>query len=230
MADTPPIIDVKRFIDEQRFSPYQWGILATCFLMIAIDTYDAFAVGFVVPVLMQEWHIGKALFGPVMSASIFGMAVGALVSGPLYDRTTPKTVMVGSMILFGLCSLGSTLAQTPLQLGIWRLVTGLGIGAAVPGATTLVYEYAPARRGALVVNTMACGGMVGAARLRPDGRHADPGLWLEKPLPGRRDRPHRAGAVRAIHHAGAVALHGAARMAGRADRRRAAPNRPGSSA
>ncbi len=163
MADTPPIIDVKRFIDEQRFSPYQWGILATCFLMIAIDTYDAFAVGFVVPVLMQEWHIGKALFGPVMSASIFGMAVGALVSGPLYDRTTPKTVMVGSMILFGLCSLGSTLAQTPLQLGIWRLVTGLGIGAAVPGATTLVYEYAPARRSALVVNTMACGGMVGAA-------------------------------------------------------------------
>ena len=163
MAGTPPIIDVKRFIDEQRFSPYQWGILAVCFLMIAIDTYDAVAVGFVVPVLMQDWHIGKELFGPVMSASILGMAIGALVSGPLYDRTTPKTVMVLSMILFGLCSLGTTLAETPLALGIWRLLTGIGIGAAVPGATTLVYEYAPARRSALVVNTMACGGMIGAA-------------------------------------------------------------------
>ncbi len=163
MADNPTIIDVKRLIDEQRFSPYQWGILAVCFLMIAIDTYDAVAVGFVVPELMQEWHIGKELFGPVMSASILGMAIGALASGPLYDRTTPKTIMVLSMILFGLCSLGTTLAQTPLALGIWRLLTGIGIGAAVPGATTLVYEYAPARRSALVVNTMACGGMIGAA-------------------------------------------------------------------
>lgn len=163
MAGSPATIDVKRFIDAQRFSPYQWRILATCFLMIAIDTYDAVAVGFVVPVLMQEWHVDKALFGPVMSASILGMAIGALISGPLYDRTTPRTVMVASMILFGLCSLGSTLAQTPLSLGIWRLLTGIGIGAAVPGATTLVYEYAPARRSALVVNTMACGGMIGAA-------------------------------------------------------------------
>ncbi|HBO80794.1 MAG TPA: aromatic acid/H+ symport family MFS transporter, partial [Cupriavidus sp.] len=134
-----------------------------CFLTIAIDTYDAFAVGFVVPVLIQEWHLDKAVFGPVMSASIFGMAIGALLAGPLFDRTTPKTVMVASMVMFGLCSLGSTFAGTPLSLGIWRFLTGIGIGAAVPGATTLVYEYAPARRSGLLVNTMACGGMLGAA-------------------------------------------------------------------
>ncbi len=156
-------IDVKQFIDEQRFSPYQWLILVVCFLTIAVDTYDAFAVGFVVPVLMQAWHLDKAVFGPVMSASILGMAIGALLAGPLFDRTTPKTVMVASMLLFGLCSLGSIFAETPLSLGIWRFLTGLGIGAAVPGATTLVYEYAPARRSALLVNTMACGGMIGAA-------------------------------------------------------------------
>lgn len=163
MQDIHPPIDVKRFIDEQRFSPYQWWILAVCFLMIAVDTYDAFAVGFVVPVLMHEWHVEKTVFGPVISASIFGMAIGALVAGALFNRFTPKTVMVASMLMFGLCSLGSTLAGSPLSLGIWRFLTGLGIGAAVPGATTLVYEYAPARRSALTVNTMACGGMLGAA-------------------------------------------------------------------
>ncbi|GMG94378.1 MFS transporter [Cupriavidus metallidurans] len=163
MTDSSKTLDVKRFIDAQRFSPYQWLILVVCFLTIAIDTYDAFAVGFVVPVLIQEWHLDKAVFGPVMSASIFGMAIGALLAGPLFDRTTPKTVMVASMVMFGLCSLGSTFAGTPLSLGIWRFLTGIGIGAAVPGATTLVYEYAPARRSGLLVNTMACGGMLGAA-------------------------------------------------------------------
>ena len=156
-------IDVKRFIDEQRFSPYQWGILAVCFLLIAIDAYDALAVGFVVPALMQAWHMEKAVFGPVMSASIVGMAVGAMISGPLYDRSTPKTVMVVSMIMFGLCSLGSIFSESPLSLGIWRLLTGLGIGAAVPGVNTLIFEYSPTRRSSLVINTIACGGMLGAA-------------------------------------------------------------------
>lgn len=131
--------------------------------MIAIDAYDALTVGFVVPALMQAWHMDKAVFGPVMSASIVGMAVGAIISGPLYDRSTPKTVMVVSMIMFGLCSLGSIFSETPLSLGIWRLLTGLGIGAAVPGVNTLMYEYAPSRRSSLVINTIACGGMLGAA-------------------------------------------------------------------
>ncbi|WP_011300683.1 MFS transporter [Cupriavidus necator] len=163
MTDTRPIVDVKRLIDEERFSPYQWLILAVCFLTIAVDTYDAFAVGFVVPALMQEWHVGKDVLGPVMSASIFGMAIGALLAGPLFDRTTPKTVMVFSMLVFGICSLCSITATSPLSLGLWRLFTGIGIGAAVPGATTLVFEYAPARRSALTVNAMGCGGMLGAA-------------------------------------------------------------------
>ncbi|AQV98702.1 MFS transporter [Cupriavidus necator] len=163
MEGTSPIIDVKRFIDEQRFSPYQWGILAVCFLLIAIDAYDALTVGFVVPALMQGWQMDKAVFGPVMSASIVGMAVGAMISGPLYDRSTPKTVMVVSMVMFGLCSFGSIFSETPLSLGIWRLLTGLGIGAAVPGVNTLMFEYAPTRRSSLVINTIACGGMLGAA-------------------------------------------------------------------
>ncbi|MEM5429268.1 MFS transporter [Cupriavidus oxalaticus] len=156
-------IDVKRFIDARRFSPYQWGILAVCFLMIAIDAYDALTVGFVIPALMEAWHMEKSVFGPVMSASIVGMALGAMLSGPLYDRSTPKTVMVVSMVMFGLCSFASIFAETPLTLGIWRLLTGLGIGAAVPGANTLMFEYAPTRRSSLVINTIACGGMLGAA-------------------------------------------------------------------
>ncbi len=162
MAGTPATIDVRQFVDERRFSLYQWGILATCVMMIAIDAYDALTVGFVIPSLMQAWQMEKAVFGPVMSASIVGMAIGAIISGPLYARSTPKTVMVLSMVAFGLCSLGSIYSETPLSLGIWRLLTGIGIGAAVPGANTLMFEFAPTRRSSLVINTIACGGMLGA--------------------------------------------------------------------
>ncbi|RJF91852.1 MFS transporter [Noviherbaspirillum saxi] len=162
MTSTSHTLNVQQFIDEQRFTPYQWRILISCFLLVAIDVYDAVAVGFVVPVLAQEWGVSKAAFGPVMSAAVFGLAIGALIAGPLFDRISPKTVIVWSMFMFGVCSIGTMTADSLTSLGIWRLLTGIGLGAALPGAATLMFEYAPARMNALLVNAIGCGALVGA--------------------------------------------------------------------
>ncbi|SCU74524.1 4-hydroxybenzoate transporter PcaK [Cupriavidus necator] len=163
MTNLSRTLDVQQFIDEHRFSRYQWKILVTCFLLIAIDAYDSVAIGFVVPVLLREWGTTRAAFGPVLSVGVLGLALGALIAGPLFNRTSPKTVMVGSMLLFGLCSLGTMTADSLVSLGAWRFFTGIGVGAAVPGAVTLIYEYAPARISALLVNTIACGALIGAS-------------------------------------------------------------------
>ncbi|MBP0630530.1 MFS transporter [Cupriavidus sp. AcVe19-1a] len=163
MARKSDVIDVKRFIDEQKFSTFQWRVMIICFLIVAVDAYDAAAVSFVVPVLAEKWQVSKAMFGTVMSASVVGMALGAFLAGPIIERTTPKTVIVAAILTFGILSLGTCWADSPTSLGIWRLFTGIGIGAAIPGATTMVFEYAPERRSALLVNTLACGAMIGAA-------------------------------------------------------------------
>lgn len=163
MTNLSRTLDVQKFIDEQRFSRYQWGILVTCFLLIAIDAYDGLAIGFIVPVLVREWGISKAAFGPVLSVSVLGLATGALLAGPLFNRTSPKTVIIGSMLLFGTCSLGTMTADSLLSLGLWRFFTGVGVGAAVPGAATLMYEYAPTRMSAFLVNAIAVGALIGAS-------------------------------------------------------------------
>ncbi|KUE86332.1 4-hydroxybenzoate transporter [Cupriavidus necator] len=156
-------IDVQQFIDHQRFSPYQWRILIACFLLVAIDIYDNVALSFVVPVLAQDLGVAKSAFGPVMSASIFGLSIGALAAGPLFERFTPKFVMIGAMWMFGLCSFATVMADSVTSLGVWRFLTGLGLGAAMPATATLMYEYAPRRMGALLVNALCCGGMIGAS-------------------------------------------------------------------
>lgn len=67
MRNLSRTLDVQQFINEHRFSRYQWKILVTCFLLIAIDAYDSVAIGFVVPVLVREWGVSRAALGPVLA-------------------------------------------------------------------------------------------------------------------------------------------------------------------
>lgn len=163
MTSQPRTVDVQQFINEQRLSPYQWRILIACFLLVAVDVYDNVAIGYVVPALAQELGVAKAAFGPLMSASIVGLSIGALAAGMLFNRFTPKGVTIGAMWMFGLCSFATVTADSLTSLAMWRFLTGLGLGAAVPATATLVYEYAPRRMSALLVNALFCGGMVGAS-------------------------------------------------------------------
>jgi AAHS family 4-hydroxybenzoate transporter-like MFS transporter len=156
-------LDVQQFIDERRFSPYQWLILILCFLIVAADGFDTAAIGFVAPALGQEWHVTKAALGPVMSAALAGLAFGALAAGPLADRIGRKRVLVGSVMLFGLFSIACAFAQTVNALAVLRLLTGLGLGAAMPNAATLMSEYAPHAKRSFLVNTMFCGFTLGSS-------------------------------------------------------------------
>ncbi len=159
----PGTIDVQQFIDNQRFSPYQWLILILCFLTLAVDGFDTSSIGFVAPALTKEWGVSKLALSPLLSASLIGLALGALVAGPLADKLGRKIVLVVSVVAFGVFSLACAYADSIATLTVWRFLTGLGLGAAMPNATTLLSEYAPARRRGLLVNLMFCGFSLGAA-------------------------------------------------------------------
>ena len=154
-------IEVQAFIDKQKFSAYQWMIMVLCFLVVAADGFDTAAIGFVAPSLLDSWHISRAALGPVMSAALVGLGIGALVSGPIADRIGRKRVLVLSVFFFGVWSLASAHAQSVQSLTVLRFLTGLGLGAAMPNAVTLMSEYAPQKIRAVVINTMFCGFSVG---------------------------------------------------------------------
>lgn len=156
-------LDVQSLIDSQRFSAYQWFILVLCFLIVAVDGFDTAAMGYVAPALVQDWGIEKSSLGPVMSAALFGLAFGAIFAGPIADRVGRKRVLVLSVFFFGACSLATAFAPNIWWLTVLRFLTGLGLGAAMPNAVTLMSEYAPARRRAVLVNTMFCGFPLGSA-------------------------------------------------------------------
>jgi len=158
-----PTVDVQQFIDDKPFSLYQWLILGLCFLIIAIDGFDTAIIGFLAPALSQEWGVEKAALVPVLSAALVGLAIGALLAGPLADRIGRKKVLLASVLLFGFWTLMSAFAGSIQILTALRFLTGLGLGAAMPNAVTLMSEYAPQRKRSMIVNTMFCGFTLGSA-------------------------------------------------------------------
>ncbi|HTK36092.1 MAG TPA: MFS transporter [Caulobacteraceae bacterium] len=156
---TPPgqALDLRAFIDNRPFSPYQWLILGLCFLIIFIDGFDVGAVGFVAPALVPAWHVHKENLGPVLSAALVGLAVGSLGSGRFADRYGRKAVLVASVGLFGLFSIASAFADNLEHLTLLRFLTGLGLGGAMPNATALTAEYSPARKRSFLVALMFTG-------------------------------------------------------------------------
>ncbi|MCC9004827.1 MFS transporter [Pseudomonas putida] len=156
-------LDVQSFINEQPLSRYQWRVVLLCFLIVFLDGLDTAAMGFIAPALSQEWGIDRASLGPVMSAALIGMVFGALGSGPLADRFGRKGVLVGAVLVFGGFSLASAYATNVDQLLVLRFLTGLGLGAGMPNATTLLSEYTPERLKSLLVTSMFCGFNLGMA-------------------------------------------------------------------
>jgi MFS transporter, AAHS family, 4-hydroxybenzoate transporter len=158
-------IDVKAFIDERPISVHQWLLVAICFLVVVADGMDVAIMGFVAPSILQEWDISRPAFGIVISAAPFGLVIGALVAGPSSDRFGRKIVLIVSVLLFGVLTLMTAYASTPTEMAVLRLLAGMGMGAAMPNASTLLSEYAPQRRRSLMITIMFTGFNLGSAAI-----------------------------------------------------------------
>lgn len=158
-----PTLDVRAHINARSMSGYQWLLLILCFLIVATDGMDVAIMGFLAPDITREWGISKAAFGVVMSAAPIGLAIGALVVGPMSDRFGRKTLLIASVAWFGTFSLLSATANDVILLSVYRFLTGLGLGAAMPNTTTLLSEYVPEKSRSTLLAIMFTGFNLGSA-------------------------------------------------------------------
>ena len=156
-------VDVQSFLNEHPFSPFQWMVFALCFCVVLMDGFDTAAIGYIAPSLVAEWGVERAALAPVLSAALFGLAFGALSAGPLADRFGRRKVLIAAVALFGFACSASAFSAGLTELVALRFVTGLGLGAAMPNAVTLISEYCPNGRRATLTNAMFCGFPLGAA-------------------------------------------------------------------
>src|ERR1700710_2690676 len=156
-------VDVAGFIDQQPVGAFQIKLLASCAAVLFLDGFDTQAIGYVAPALAKEWGLTRSALGPVFSAGLFGLMIGALVFGPLADRIGRKKIIIFSTIAFGIGALVTAFVQDVNTLLAIRFLTGLGLGGAMPNAIATTAEFNPRRRRATMVMIMFAGFSVGAA-------------------------------------------------------------------
>jgi AAHS family 3-hydroxyphenylpropionic acid transporter len=134
-----------------------------CFFSALFEGFDIQSAGVAAPRLAQALHLDDPTLKWVFSANIFGLLVGAVIGGRLADAIGRKRVLVVSMVAFGVFSLGSALVHTTGPLIVMRLLTGFGLGGAMPNMVALAAENSPDDRRGLAIALMYCGMPLGGA-------------------------------------------------------------------
>ena len=156
-------IDLREFIDENRVSPMQKLVIFLCLMIVVVDGIDISIMGFVAPVIKQEWGISTTDLAPVMSAALVGLALGAVVSGPLADKFGRTKLLIINLLGFGLFTLLAALSSGVTELMMYRFIAGLFMGGVMPQAVTLVTDYSPMRLNGRMVTIILSGFTIGAA-------------------------------------------------------------------
>lgn len=154
---------ISEIIDSSKISPYQILILSLCFLIVLLDGFDTAIIGYIAPALREEWGLLPAQLSPAFGAGLLGLLIGSLLFGPVADAIGRKRVLLAAILIFGGGTLASAYTHSIESLTLLRLITGIGLGGAMPTCITLSSEYSPARRRMIMVTLSWSGFTAGLA-------------------------------------------------------------------
>ena len=118
----------------------------------ALDAMDVGLISFIMAALVAHWGLSPTEVSWLGSIGFVGMALGATLGGLLADKFGRRQIFAATLLVYGLATGASALATSLAVLMALRFLVGLGLGAELPVASTLVSEFSPVRiRGRLVV-------------------------------------------------------------------------------
>jgi len=115
-------------------------VFALCFVAGLCEGYDMLVAGVTAPKFAPVFGLDPEQLGWVFSASTFGLFVGAVIGGRLADHVGRRAVVIGSLVLLGIFSIGTALVDDLGPLLAMRFLTGLGLGGTLPNILALTHE------------------------------------------------------------------------------------------
>jgi len=154
--------DPRELISRSPMSRLQVAVVGITVALNALDGFDVLSISFASPGIAQEWGIDRAALGIVLSMELIGMAIGSILLGGVADKIGRRPTILGCLAMMTFGMLMATTVGSVVELSIWRVVTGLGIGGMLAAITAMVAEFSNDRRRHLSVSLMAIGYPVGA--------------------------------------------------------------------
>ena len=150
-------ISFSEAISRQPIRAFSVITFAVCMLVLIADGMDAQLLGIVAPIVIEEYGVDRGTFGIAVMAALIGFGLGSWGGGWLGDRIGRRWSLAIGTVIFSAATMGASLAADVWQMAGWRLVSGLGFGAAYSTAITLTGDWLPDRWRSVGVTTISVG-------------------------------------------------------------------------
>src|SRR5688572_17339322 len=154
--------DPRDVIGQSSMSRLQIIVVGLTIVLNALDGFDVLSISFASPGIAAEWGIDRAALGIVLSMELIGMAIGSMVLGGVADKIGRRPTILGCLVVMAGGMLMATTVTGLVDLSIWRVITGLGIGGMLAAINAVSAEFASTKRRHLSVSLMSIGYPVGA--------------------------------------------------------------------
>ncbi len=146
-------------LDEAGLSRFHWVTVLTAGMGFFTDAYDLFIIGTVTAILTPIWHLSLAQLSLLNSISLLASVAGALVFGKLMDVLGRKRMYGVEVALLTGGAILCALSGSFVQLFIFRILVGFGVGGDYATSAVITSEYANrANRGRLIGTVFAMQG------------------------------------------------------------------------
>jgi len=153
---------VSEIFDTGSITPIQIRVFILCLCIVFFDGFDLVVISVALPKISQFLHVGMAGLGLAVGAGQLGPLVGAMLLGTLADRFGRKRMLLISAIIFGVFTVMIATIGSVEQLALYRFLSGIGLGGAVPNALAFGCEYAPTKKRATFTTIMWTGMPLGS--------------------------------------------------------------------
>src|SRR6266513_4217428 len=178
------VLDTDAVINASRIGRLQIMVGVLGALILFVDGFNTQVIGYIAPQIAKNWNIPRDVLGWILAADKVGLLIGYLFVAPLSGYFGHKRVSIRCIVLFGLLAFLTTTADNTAELFALRLLTGIGLGGALPSGVALTGEYFPKHRRLTSITFIYCGlsfgqlsaGEVSNAVLQPFGWQA--ALWV----------------------------------------------------
>ncbi|MBL8549640.1 MAG: MFS transporter [Hyphomonadaceae bacterium] len=150
-------MDPRQIINDGRMSAVQIAAVAITVGLNALDGFDVLAISFASPGIAAEWGIERGALGIVLSMELVGMAFGSILLGGVADRIGRRVMILASLVLMAIGMMAVTYTSSIVELSLWRVLTGVGIGGMIPCLNAMAAEYSNGRNRRLALSLMVIG-------------------------------------------------------------------------
>jgi EmrB/QacA subfamily drug resistance transporter len=148
----------------QERHPRRWLVLVVLCLSTLVLVIDNMVLTVAVPPLTEDLGASAQDIQWILDSYILVFAALLLTSGSLSDRFGRRKVMIIGLALFGVASLVATIASSPEQLILARVVMGVGGALIMPSTLSIlitVFDGAERRKAMAAWSAAAMVGLVG---------------------------------------------------------------------